>query len=115
MHGVRDSVRERGAAAPHQVRQVSHRQQEAPRPSREERHEGLPRPGGQRGILVLHLPLLQGNSDSILSVQPVYSCISGHFYLVILMAMTCVCSNNGRECANNYTAPPTRDLGWRET
>ena len=69
MHGVRDSVRERGAAAPHQVRQVSHSQQEAPRPPRKKRHESLPRPGGERGILVLHLPLLQGNSDSILSGQ----------------------------------------------
>ena len=28
--------------------------------------------------------------------------------------MTTVGSNNGRECANNYNAPPTLDLGpWR--
>ena len=60
MHGLRDPVRERGAAAPHQVGQVPHRQQEAPRPPREERNEGFPGPSGQRGILVLYLPLLQG-------------------------------------------------------
>ena len=47
------------AAASPEVEQVPDREQAAAGATREERHARLPRRGRQRGILVLHVALLQ--------------------------------------------------------
>ena len=46
-------------APAHQVKQVPDREQTVARAAGEERDAGLPGRGRQRGVLVLHLPLLQ--------------------------------------------------------
>ena len=54
-------VRECGPVASHQVRQISHRQQETPGSPGEECNASLSGPCRKRGLLVLYFSLLQGD------------------------------------------------------